>query len=77
MQYNATNWARRALYAELVKLDPPVEPEKPADLLAAVRAIKAECDSNDCCAECAVHRWCNYHAPDRWEAPEEVQDDGE
>lgn len=64
------------LYAELVKLDPPAEPEAP-DLLAAMRAIKAECDSHDSCLNCPVYSWCDLHAPCDWELPEEVQNDGE
>lgn len=75
-QYNETNWARRILYAELVKLDPPAEPETP-DLLKAVQVIKAECDSHGSCEDCLVYPWCDYNAPCRWKLPEEVQDDGE
>lgn len=63
-------------YAELVKLDPPAEPEKP-DLLKAVQVIKAECDSHGSCEDCLVYPWCDYNAPCRWKLPEEVQDDGE
>lgn len=76
MQYNATNWARRALYVELVKLDPPAEPEAP-DLLAAMRAIKETCNSVDSCEGCPVQPWCDFHAPHLWVLPEEVQNDGE
>lgn len=63
------------LYAELVKLDPPAEPEKP-DALAAMRVIKETCSSVDSCEDCPVQPWCNLHAPHLWELPEEVQSDG-
>lgn len=44
-QYNATNWARRALYAELVMLDPEPEPEPvAADPLDLVRQLKEFCN---------------------------------
>ncbi len=62
-------------YAELVKLDLPAEPETP-DLLTAMRAIKAECDSHDSCGDCPARPWCNYHTPNNWELPEEVRSDG-
>lgn len=63
------------LYAELVKLDPPAEPEK-SDLLTAMRVIKAECDSHSSCQTCPLYPWCDVHAPCDWETPEEVQNDG-
>ena len=64
------------LYAELVKLDPPAEPEE-LDLLTAMRAIKDTCNSCDSCEECPVQPWCNFHAPHLWALPEEAQNDGE
>ena len=74
--HTGSNYFHTMLYAELVKLDPPAEPEAP-DLLAAMRAIKAECDSHDSCKDCPVYPWCDLHAPFDWELPGEVQNDGE
>lgn len=70
--HTGTTYFHTMLYAELVKLDPPAEPEKP-DPLTAMRIIKAECDSVDSCEDCTLQPWCNYHRPNNWTLPEEVQ----
>ena len=64
------------LYAELVKLDPPAEAEKPG-LLDYARAIKAECDSHGSCRDCPLDGICDAEYPAQWTLPEEVQNDGE
>lgn len=79
MSYTETNWAKRALYAELVKLDPPAEPET-TDPFDAVRAIKATCEGvslEDCHAcRCPLSAWCRKmpdgYDPIDWDIPGEV-----
>lgn len=76
MQYNATNWAWRALYAELVLPDPAPEPEPVAvDPWELARQLKAFCDSvpkADCVERrCPLLPLCNMmlsnKAIDEWE----------
>lgn len=79
MNYNANNWARRALYAELVQLDPEPEPEaQPLDPIDAVYAIKATCNAvplKDCQGgRCPLYVWCcqleGGRDPSDWDLPE-------
>ncbi len=64
MQYNATNWARRAHYAELVQPDPLPEPDPvaacdPFDLLRQLRAFCDEVPKVTCeCGECPLSFIC-------------------
>lgn len=80
MNYNATNWARRALYAELVQLDPvpEVAEPQPADPFDAVRAVRSFCLSvpAEVCqrGQCPLYAWCcqqeKCEDPAEWEVPE-------
>lgn len=80
MNYNADNWARRALYAELVQLDPEPEPVEapPMDPIEALHVIKATCEAqpiNDCQAgRCPLYVWCcqleDSNDPTDWVLPE-------
>ena len=66
-----------AFYAELVKLDPPAEPEK-GDPFEALRTIQALCMSTsleDCAGErCPLEGWCSRLTqcadPSDWRLPE-------
>lgn len=77
MNYNADNWARRALYAELVKID-PVPEAQPQDPIEALHVIKATCEArpiNDCQAgRCPLYVWCCHledsNDPTDWVLPE-------
>jgi hypothetical protein len=80
MSYTETNWAKRALYAELVKLDPPAEPETPdpMDLLRQVREACLRVPSNGCNPEgCPMFNWCEQLRrggdPTDWVIPGEVR----
>lgn len=76
MNYNADNWARRALYAELVQLDP--EPARPPHVkhFEALRDIKAACQRvpiEECHAgRCPMADWCAQldKDPTDWVLPE-------
>jgi hypothetical protein len=78
MNYNANNWARRALYAELVQLDPepeaPAEPE-PVDPVELVRQLRDFCDGM-ACPNCPLNDWCPSHLP-RNEGPADWEIPGE
>jgi hypothetical protein len=71
---------RSVFYAELVKLDPPAEPET-TDPFDAVRAIKATCEGvslEDCHAcRCPLSAWCRKmpdgYDPTDWDIPGEVR----
>lgn len=54
------------LYAELVLPDAPAEPEKPADLMEAMRMIYAECCKYDRCINCSLFNVCDGGSPDNW-----------
>lgn len=71
MNYNANNWARRALYAELVMLD-PVEPEE-LDPEDAIAALAKTCREAEDCEEggCPIYRWCQQFQQDPPKAWEE------
>lgn len=67
MNYNANNWARRALYAELVLLEEadklpaePAEPQLPHPI-EALHIIRDACESipeKDCGDGCPLNEWC-------------------
>jgi hypothetical protein len=68
------------LYAELVKLDPPAEPETPdpMDLLRQVREACLRVPSNGCNPEgCPMFNWCEQLRrggdPTDWVLPGEVR----
>ena len=82
-QYNENNWARRALYAELVLLEEQDLQDEPAPAPAmtweeAVHVLKATCrGAKQCGPECPVYHWCSENLPDNfppsgWSTPEEV-----
>lgn len=76
----ADTYNNRMLYAELVKLDPPAEPETPdpMDLLRQVREACLRVPSNGCNPEgCPMFNWCEQLRrggdPTDWVLPGEVQ----
>jgi hypothetical protein len=80
VRYTDTRWGNRCLYAELVKLDPPAEPETPdpLDLLRQVREACLQVPSNGCNREgCPMFDWCEQLRkggdPTDWVLPGEVQ----
>lgn len=54
------------LYAALILPDAPVEPEKPANLMEAMRMIHAECVKYNRCSNCPLYNICDNECPDRW-----------
>lgn len=76
MNYNATNWARRALYAELVQLDPEPAPEnQPLNPIDSLKALRKFCVDSSCDG-CLLDGFCSRHLPKNegpadWELPGE------
>lgn len=77
---DTANLDQSVLYAELVKLDPPAEPETPdpMDLLRQVREACLRVPSNGCNPEgCPMFNWCEQLRrggdPTDWVLPGEVQ----
>lgn len=55
------------LYAEMVKLDPPAEPETDdIDPVTAAQIVAQECNRVDSCADCDLHAICGNCAPHQW-----------
>lgn len=76
MNYNADNWARRALYAELVLPDPdPVPEAQPLDPIDCLEALRKFCAGSSC-DTCPLDDFCAHHLPRNegpadWELPGE------
>lgn len=77
---DTANLDHSVLYAELVKLDPPAEPETPdpLDLLRQVREACLQIPSGGCNPEtCPMFGWCEQLRrggdPTDWVLPGEVQ----
>lgn len=74
MNYNADNWARRALYAELVLPEPdPVPEDQPLNPIDGLKALQNFCFHSSC-EGCLLADWCNDHLPRNegpadWEIP--------
>lgn len=64
-QYTASDYGRRLLYAELVKMDP--KPEQPTvDPLEAVQVLARTCENAPHCEpeECPLYSWCTNMGDD-------------
>lgn len=76
MNYNENNWACRALYAELVQLDPEPAPEnQPLDPIDHLEALREFCVGSSCDG-CPLDGFCSRHLPKNegpadWELPGE------
>lgn len=70
-QLGSDTYQHRMLYAELILPDAPAEPEKPADLDAAMDLIKDECSQHQSCYDCPLHDRCDCEPPSVWDVPEE------
>lgn len=74
MSYGANNWARRALYAELVLPEPdPVPEDQPQNPIDSLKALQNFCFHNSC-EDCLLADWCHDHLPCNegpadWEIP--------
>lgn len=75
-----THLTHRMLYAELVQMDEPTEPEAigPVEALRTIRSICT--DAAECGPDCQAHEWCEKYlpmeiAPIDWKLPGDEEEE--